>query len=633
MKKPAIFLSFALACGGAAAQGVSPADPFLRQAPAQTSPTLRGVTSAPQSAPSSGLNLTGVQNVTFGNPRTSNSGSQTRVVFDLAPGVTYTLMPTFTGLRIDVQGARVLPAVTAALGGSVSEYRAGGGQATVFTPFPLSFTDGWRASEATLATGSRVLILEFGAVITGGASESLRALVRNSAPPASATTAEANAVLNAPLGLKAAVPAPVVAPTAAAAVTPSRTAQTPSPAAPTAAAPIAPPTTSAVNPDQLPPGDMVQPSKQFAPAPALPDANAARPSALTGRVTGQAQPGALLTAPRIGKNPGLTRVVLDLPPGSTYTIQPTALGLRIALTGLSVMPQSGQNVSPEVRTWRFEPTNEGVEITLVTATPTTARSGWRAQLLPPTSGSDRARLALDLSPALANLTPLAPAERLIASVPPVLATRGTAILALSANYVQPRVVLDPGHGGRDPGAVGSVIEKEVTLSVALRVRDLLRAAGVDVVLTRDTDRALNSVKNTDLQMRAQMGSPGTQLFVSIHVNAMEANAALRGYGVETWWNPNHPMSSTLASMLQRQMVSITGAFSRGLKSNQSLSVLRNSRIPAALVEIGYASHPVDGLNLQDANYLERVAVGIAQGIREALTSGVTAGNAVGGGGK
>ncbi|MFB9990753.1 N-acetylmuramoyl-L-alanine amidase [Deinococcus oregonensis] len=621
MKKPAIFLSFALACGGAAAQGVTLADPFLRQAPTQTSPTLRGVVPAPGTASSGSLNLTGVQNATFGNPRTSNSGSQTRVVFDLAPGVSYTLMPTFTGLRIDVQGARVLPAVTAALGSSVSEYRAGGGQATLVTPFPLSFTEGWRASEATLAAGGSVLILEFGAVVSGGASESLRAAVRTSPPAPTASTAEANSVLNAPLGLKTAAGNAVAAPVPVASVTPSRTTQPPTPAA------------TATNPDQLPPGDIVLPGKQFPPAPALPDANASRPSALTGRVPGQAQTGALLTAPRIGKNPGMTRLVLDLPPGSTYLIQPTALGLRIELTGLGVVPQDAQAVSPEVRTWRFEPTSAGVEITLVTATPTTARSGWRAQLLPPASGSDRARLAIDLSPALANLTPLLPSERLLAAVPPIPATRGTAILALSASYVQPRVVLDPGHGGRDPGAVGSIVEKEVTLDVALRVRDLLRAAGVDVVMTRDRDRELNSVKNVDLQMRAQMGSPGTQLFVSIHVNAMEANTSLRGYGVETWWNPNHPMSSSLASILQREVVETTGAFSRGLKSNQSLSVLRNSRIPAALVEIGYTSHPVDGLNLQDDNYLDRVAVGIAQGIREALTSGVTAGNAVGGGGK
>ncbi|MFD1731649.1 N-acetylmuramoyl-L-alanine amidase [Deinococcus malanensis] len=160
--------------------------------------------------------------------------------------------------------------------------------------------------------------------------------------------------------------------------------------------------------------------------------------------------------------------------------------------------------------------------------------------------------------------------------------------------------------------------------MALRVRDMLRAAGVDVVMTRDTDRALHSSKNTDLEMRAATSAPGTQLFVSIHVNALEAKTALRGYGIETWWNPNHPLSSSLAAILQRSMVAESGAFSRGLKNNLSLGVLRNSRVPAALIEIGFASHPVDGLNLQDENYLDRVALGVASGIREALISGVTA---------
>lgn len=176
----------------------------------------------------------------------------------------------------------------------------------------------------------------------------------------------------------------------------------------------------------------------------------------------------------------------------------------------------------------------------------------------------------------------------------------------------------------------------MTLDVARRVRDLLVAAGVDAVLTRETDRELHPDKNTDLQMRAKMGTPGTQMFVSIHVNATEASAALAGYGIETWWNPNHALSYQLATVLQRDMVDVTGAFDRGIKGYRSLSVLRNSRIPAALVEIGFTSHPVDGQNLADNNYLDRVAMGIASGIRDALMTGVSAAgkpaaSAVGGG--
>ncbi|GAA0509653.1 N-acetylmuramoyl-L-alanine amidase [Deinococcus depolymerans] len=573
MKLPVIILSSALLLAGAGsglAQTAATTDPFQRGAPAASTPSV-SVTGA-SAVPGAPITLTGVQNATFGSPRASSQGSATRVVFDLAPGVTYTLTPTFTGLRVDVQGARVQPAVTARLGSSVTEYRAGAGQATLITPFPLSLNDGWKAQEATLATGSRVLIIDIGAGVTGGAPGSR---VLASAP----VSAAARAVLNAP--------------------------------------------TQTAAPASLPPGDTVTRSGQvLPPAPALPGDDTARPSDLSGRVPGTPR-GDLLAPPRLGKSPGQTRVVLDLPPGATYRISPGPSGLSIDLTGLTVTAQGERDLSPELREWRSEGRAGGGTVTLLTAAPTTARSGWRAQLLPPSSG-DLSRLAIDLSPAMADLTPLSPAERAVAAVPPVLATRGTALLALSASYVKPRVVIDAGHGGRDPGAVGSVIEKEVTLDVALRVRDLLTPAGVDVVLTRDSDRELNSNKNADLQLRAAMGTPGTQLFVSIHVNAMDARNALKGYGVETWWNPNHPRSSALAALLQGSMVSQTGAFNQGLKNSQSLSVLRNSRVPAALVEIGFASHPVDGQNLKDSNYLDRVALGIAQGIREALITGVTA---------
>ncbi|MFC6662792.1 N-acetylmuramoyl-L-alanine amidase family protein [Deinococcus multiflagellatus] len=179
--------------------------------------------------------------------------------------------------------------------------------------------------------------------------------------------------------------------------------------------------------------------------------------------------------------------------------------------------------------------------------------------------------------------------------------------------------------------MGAVVEKQVALDVSLRVRDLLRPAGVEVVMTRETDRELLPDKAADLQARAALGTPGTQLFLSIHVNAMPAASALRGYGVETWWNPNHPLSSAFAALLQTNVIAVTGAFSQGLKNNRALAVLRNSRIPAALIEIGYTSHPVDGLNLQNPNYLDRVALGIAQGVREALVTGVSASGVAGAG--
>ncbi|GGR99447.1 N-acetylmuramoyl-L-alanine amidase [Deinococcus sedimenti] len=558
MKRTAILLSSGLLFLGACSVHAQTTLPFTPGAPGVNLPSL-----APATPPIASTDAT------FGSPRVSSQGSVTRVVFDLPAGVTYSLTPTFAGLRLDIQGARVQPAVTAKLGASVSEYRAGAGQATLITPYPLAPSDGWRASEASLATGKRVLILELGPGVSGGAGSSVRGQVLATAP----TSPAAQSVLNAPL------------------------------------------------PGNLPPGDQVSSSVPL-PAPSLPDANPAQPSALQGSVPGPARV-ALLNEPRLGRSPGQTRVVLDLPPGSSYRIAPGAGGLSITLTGVTMAAQQASSVSPELRGWTYAPSAAGGTVILSTTGRTTARSGWRAQLLPP-AGGDLARLAIDLSPALADRTPLSSTERQVQAVAPQFAARPTALLALSTSLVKPRVVLDPGHGGKDPGAVGAVVEKQVTLAVALRVRDLLSAAGVDVVLTRDSDRELHPVKNTDLQLRAAMGTPGTALFVSIHVNALDASAALRGYGIETWWNPNHARSSALAALLQNQMVQQTGAFDKGLKNTQSLSVLRNSRVPAALVEIGFASHPVDGQNLQDSNYLDRVALGIAQGIREALVSGVTA---------
>ncbi|MDL2343901.1 N-acetylmuramoyl-L-alanine amidase, partial [Deinococcus sp. MIMF12] len=185
MKPHTIFLSSVLWCGVAGCWAGAQADPFQRTAPAQSLPNLRpGTSPAPATAPRPAATpASAPAEATFGTPRTSSDGSQTRVVFDLTPGVSYTLNPTFGGLRLDVKGARVMPAVTTRLGASVSEYRAGNGSVTLFTPFPLSLTDGWRASEATLASGSRVLILEFGPTLSGGASASLKALVRTATTP------------------------------------------------------------------------------------------------------------------------------------------------------------------------------------------------------------------------------------------------------------------------------------------------------------------------------------------------------------------------------------------------------------------------------------------------------------------
>ncbi|MFC6591961.1 N-acetylmuramoyl-L-alanine amidase [Deinococcus lacus] len=633
MKLRALLLMSTLVASGswASAQG----DPFQRAAPEQVVPGLSPVQAAETAPrPASQLLAQGVGVTAFGAPRVSSTPDQTKVVFDLAPGVTYSLTPSWNGLLIDVYGTQLSATSRSALGPAVSGLRMGGGQILLSTTAGLSGNDGWKATEATLASGSRALILEFGTGVHGGATDSLRALIPSSvssasvpafalsATPRSGTTSAARSSL----GLSSTISVPSTPPGSG--WRPTATSAAPVRAAPVtvqvplAARPTAPTASVTMTPVPaelgLPPGDDVVVTHPDVAHPSEVEPEIAEVSPLAGRVPGSSQ-GGLLTAPRIGKNPGMTRVVLDLPPGASYRLQPGKLGLEVVLSGVSASALSENDVTPELRAWRYTPAGESVRLTLTTGTPLTEASGWRAFLLPPLGQSDRSRLAIDVAPAFANLRPLSGQER---ALTPLSGQAGL-------NYAsagRPRVVLDPGHGGRDPGAVGTIVEKEVTLAVARRTRDYLQAAGVEVIMTRDSDTELHRDKATDLRMRSSMAN-NAQLFVSVHVNAMPAQNALKGYGVETWWNPNHPMSASFASILQKNMVDVSGAYSRGLRSSSPLGVLRNNRAPAALVEVGFTSHPVDGLNLRDANYIDRVAFGIAKGVHEALRSGVSAGSA------
>lgn len=631
MKSRALFLSMLV---GSAGWASAQTDPFQRTAPTTALPSLSG---------SSGGALPGVASApaevaqarpaatSFGSPRTSGQ-DVTKVVFDLPAGARYVLSPAYSGLTVRVDGAPVQPDSRGSLSPVVTRYQAGGNQVFLGTAHPLGASGGWKASEATIASGSRVLILEFGEAVQGGAgSESLRAMQPGAMPVAEAPAyagsgssgtglaspmARANSLdrSNNPYQLPARplasqprgeplVVTPAYVPSAAPASRPAPVAAAPAPAA----ADTAPgDTVGTVKPQPLPP--------ELADAPGYTSS-----SDMSGRVPGSGGNN-LLGEPRVGKSPGMTRVVVDLPPGASYRIDPQGAGLNVVISGVRAQNGGASGIGAELAAWSYRSSGNTVNLNLQTGSPTTAARGWRAFFLPPVdSSTDRYRLAIDVAPALANLRPLPSQERRLSNLTSLPPAGGLSY----ASAVKPKVVLDPGHGGNDPGAIGSVQEKKVVLDVALRVRQFLNAAGIDVVMTRDRDTALNANKATDLRMRANMGSAG-YTFVSIHANAMPAQSALKGYGVETWYNSNHRLSPAFASILQKNMVDTSGAFSRGIKNHQSLAVLRTNRVPAALVEIGFVSHPVDSINLTDQNYIDRVALGIAKGIHESLRTGVHA---------
>lgn len=183
-------------------------------------------------------------------------------------------------------------------------------------------------------------------------------------------------------------------------------------------------------------------------------------------------------------------------------------------------------------------------------------------------------------------------------------------------------VIDPGHGGRDPGAIGptGLQEKVITLPVAKRVAEILQGAGIDARLTRDSDKHFATSLSADLSARAKIANQaGASVFVSIHCNSSTNWSAT---GTETYHFPGSAEGQRLAGCLQRQLVTTLGLKDRGVKQ-ENFAVLRESAMPAALVELAFISNPQEEEVLKSAEAQEKAAWAIAQGIGEYLGVEVT----------
>lgn len=175
------------------------------------------------------------------------------------------------------------------------------------------------------------------------------------------------------------------------------------------------------------------------------------------------------------------------------------------------------------------------------------------------------------------------------------------------------IVIDPGHGGHDPGAVvAGLQEKDVNLALALRV--LRKAQGrpdFRVILTRTTDLYVDLVER--LRIAETMGA---HLYLSLHANYHRDATVC---GVETWVDTDAGGESLrLAREVQRAVAAATGAPDRGV--HRQTLYLRHTSLPAALVEVGYLSCPSERALLLDPSYQEKVADGILRGVLAFLGS-------------
>ncbi len=172
-----------------------------------------------------------------------------------------------------------------------------------------------------------------------------------------------------------------------------------------------------------------------------------------------------------------------------------------------------------------------------------------------------------------------------------------------------RVVIDPGHGGPDPGAVGigGLRETDVVLDVSLQLARLLQARGVQVLLTRTTE------VDVDLPPRVTLAnSSGADVFVSVHANALSMERPDVN-GIETFYFAGG-RSQSLAEEIQQQLMAISpGTPDRGARPGRFF-VIRRTVMPSALVEMGFVTGEVDAPRLADPAYRRRLAQAVAAGI-------------------
>lgn len=156
-----------------------------------------------------------------------------------------------------------------------------------------------------------------------------------------------------------------------------------------------------------------------------------------------------------------------------------------------------------------------------------------------------------------------------------------------------RVMIDPGHGGRFPGAIGpaGTKEKDVVLAVSKILEADLIEMGAEVRMTRSTDVevAPGASLRDDLKARVDLANQWpADLFISVHANSAENSAAK---GTETFHAVQaSDRSKTLAKLLQKSMIDDVGLTDRGVKAS-NFYVIKNTRMPASLVELGFLSNP------------------------------------------
>lgn len=183
-----------------------------------------------------------------------------------------------------------------------------------------------------------------------------------------------------------------------------------------------------------------------------------------------------------------------------------------------------------------------------------------------------------------------------------------------------KIVIDAGHGGSDPGTKSKtgLLEKEINLDIALKLKRHLSMVGVYCVMIRETDRDFSdsggdfaTKKRRDLSYRTRIANQsGADLYLSIHANSFPQSIY---HGAQTFYKASDPRSKLLAQAIQYHLVKRLGPNRRRAKAGD-YRVLNDTEMPGVMIEVGFLSNPEEAELLKDEGYRDRIAKAIFHGV-------------------
>ncbi len=207
----------------------------------------------------------------------------------------------------------------------------------------------------------------------------------------------------------------------------------------------------------------------------------------------------------------------------------------------------------------------------------------------------------------------------------LLANQG-AVLVQSGRVKEEKacIVIDAGHGGNDPGKVGvnNALEKDINLSLALKLKKAMEQEPLEIILTRDSDMGLyseasNNKKAEDMQKRCQIITEANPLFtISLHQNSYPSPEVK---GAQVFYYGQSAGGKELADILQKSLVAnVDPDNKRTAKANDSYYLLKKTPTPTVIVECGFLSNPEEAELLLSSDYQDKLVHAIYLGIMEYL---------------